>query len=152
MDILFNFVGTACVLIWPYLYCHYASFVFDRISNMRNVAYDLNWYEFPLKLRKHFILIIARSQTSTNFTGLGLIDCTSENFGKVKFEKFSFRSLDLLKFPFDCFVLALQLGLFWLPHFQGIISEWILKSGVKVWMALLCIFLNLSNKSCLKQK
>lgn len=48
-----------------------------------DAAYDSNWYDFPLELRKYIFLMIVRSQKPIDFTGFGIIHCSLENFGKV---------------------------------------------------------------------
>lgn len=82
-DIPYEFLSIANVMTWPYLCCRYATFTVDRISSLGDVVYDLNWYEYPIELRKYFVLIIARSHTPIEFTGLGLIYCTLYSFGRV---------------------------------------------------------------------
>lgn len=67
----------------PYLFCYFATSATDRISNIQQRVYDLNWYNFPPELRKHFILIMAQSQRTVHFDGLGLVHCTLECFGAV---------------------------------------------------------------------
>lgn len=84
-DIPYELLSIANVMTWPYLCCRYASFTVDRISSLGDVVYNSNWYEYPIELRKNFVLIISRSQTPIEFTGLGLIYCTLNSFGKVSF-------------------------------------------------------------------
>lgn len=69
--------------MWPAIFCIYANFATDQVSAIGDVAYDLKWYNCPLKMQKFIILIIARSQYPAKFTGLGLCDCSLEIFGKV---------------------------------------------------------------------
>lgn len=71
-------------LIWPFFYCHFANVATDCIASIGDIDYGSNWYDFPTKLRKHAILIIARSQQPLLFTGLGLMRCTIETFGAVR--------------------------------------------------------------------
>lgn len=84
-NIPYELLSIANVMTWPYLCCRYASFTVDRISSLGEDVYDLNWYEYPIELRKYFVMIIARSQTPIEFTGLGLIYCNLNRFGKVSF-------------------------------------------------------------------
>lgn len=79
MDVICQSAG----MMWPYLFCHFASLTTHRVSSMSNAVYDLNWFEYPVKMRKYFILLIARSQQPISFTGLRLFPCTLEVFGQV---------------------------------------------------------------------
>lgn len=80
----FHIVAMFTSLIWPYLFSYFATFVTNRISFIGDTAYNTNWFDYPTKLQEHFILIIARSQGNAHFTGFNLIQCTLENFAKVK--------------------------------------------------------------------
>lgn len=80
---LWHIISIACALIWPALFCYFASYTSENVKSMGRIAYDSNWYEYPPEIRKHLILIIARSQTTTIFNGLKLIGCSIEVFGIV---------------------------------------------------------------------
>lgn len=81
----FHFVAMVTSLIWPFLFSNSATFATDRISFIGDRAYNTNWIDYPPKLQKYFILIIARSQENVHFTGLNMFRCTLEVFGKVTF-------------------------------------------------------------------
>lgn len=83
MTVSFNILCIIC-LLWPTLYCYFASFTIERIASIGNDAYFLKWYYYPPMLQKYFTLIIAQSQGKVQFTGLGLIYCSIETFGKVR--------------------------------------------------------------------
>lgn len=74
---------------WPFLFCNYANIATDRIDEIGLLTYTTDWFNYPLDLQKYMILIIARSQLPTQFTGLNLIYCNKEVFGKV-FSKVNF--------------------------------------------------------------
>lgn len=85
-DLAMLYVMATCVIfIWPYLFCYFASLAIDRISNTQRTVCDLNWYYFPLELRKCFILTIKQSQRPIYFDGLKLVGCTLESFGAVTY-------------------------------------------------------------------
>lgn len=69
--------------MWPSLYCYHATKVTARVSLMGDTIYDLDWFEYPIKLQKLIVLTIARSQKPGKFSGLDLIDCTLEALTKV---------------------------------------------------------------------
>lgn len=71
-------------MLWPTLYCYFASFTVERIASVGNDVYFLKWYYYPPMLQKYFTLIISRSQGKVQFAGFGLIYCSIETFGKVR--------------------------------------------------------------------
>lgn len=79
----FHIICIICSLTWPSLYCYFGSIATERIASIADIVYAANWYDYTPELRKHIILIVARSQEPVYFTGLGLIHCTVETFGKV---------------------------------------------------------------------
>lgn len=81
----FHIVAIFSSMVWPSLFSYYATFVTNRIASVGYAAYDSNWFEYPLELQKYFVLIIARSKQSSYFMGFGLIQCTLEVFGQVRF-------------------------------------------------------------------
>lgn len=81
---VWHLISIACALIWPILFCFFASWAIDHVSNIRTTMYDSNWYDYPsVELRKYVILVIARSQENFKFSGFGLIGCSVEVFGIV---------------------------------------------------------------------
>lgn len=58
------------------------------MASTGRVVFESNWYSHPIEIQKYVILIIARSQQPTYFTGIGVLDCTLETFGKVEFISF----------------------------------------------------------------
>lgn len=72
-----------CSLMWSFLFCYFANLATDHVSAIGDVAYCLNWFDHPVEMQKYLILIVARSHDRIYFTGLDLIPCTIEVFGKV---------------------------------------------------------------------
>lgn len=81
--LLFDMSCLLCALIWPALICYFGTFATYSIESVADIAYDSNWYEYPMECRKHFLLIIARSQETVYFMGYGVVRATLEVFGKV---------------------------------------------------------------------
>lgn len=79
----FRYLCIMCSMSWPFIFCYYANITTDRISYISDSVYDLNWYDYPSKQQKYMILIINRSNKSIFFSGLNLVRCTLETFGKV---------------------------------------------------------------------
>lgn len=71
-------------LPWPALFCYVANLTTDRIYSLGDIAYEMDWFEYPPEIHKFFILIIARSQIPADFTGFKLIRCTLETFVQVR--------------------------------------------------------------------
>lgn len=62
------------------IYCHLSELVTMDLLRIGDVFFDFAWYEIPVKYQKLFILPIQRSHIEFRFNGLGLIDCTLQNF------------------------------------------------------------------------
>lgn len=71
------------VLLWLVFFCRFGNLAADRVSGIGDAAYDLNWFDYPVGLQKYLILTIARSNRRVQFSGLQLIPCSIEMFGKV---------------------------------------------------------------------
>lgn len=85
-DILVLLFDTSCIisaLLWPYLFCHFADLTTNKIASIGDAAYNSNWYDFPVDLQKHMVLVVMRSRDKFYFTGLGLVRSTLEVFGEV---------------------------------------------------------------------
>lgn len=80
MDVLCLFCG----LMWSFVFCYNANLATDHVSAIGYVAYSLNWFEHPVEMQKYLILIVARAHERVHFTGLHLIVCSIEVFGKVR--------------------------------------------------------------------
>lgn len=70
-------------LIWPYLFCYFATLTTNRIVAIGNAVYDSNWYNYKPMLQKCLILIISRTQKEVHFTGFTMVRCTLAVFGQV---------------------------------------------------------------------
>lgn len=93
-DGVFYFIMTLFfILIWPYLFCYFADITTKRISNIQQSVYKLKWYNFPLNLQKHFILMMAYSQRPIYFAGLKFVRGTLATFGTVIMTIFFFSML-----------------------------------------------------------
>lgn len=107
--ILFQIVCITASLMWPYLYCYYATFACDRVASIGDTVYNSNWYKQSVEMQRRNILIIAYSQQPVHFTGFNLFPCTLEIFGHVsiKFiplcDNFKYEATNIL------FIIFLQL-------------------------------------------
>lgn len=81
---VFNLMCIVCSMIWPSYYCYYATIATEEILAVGDYTYNSKWYNYPVKLQKHVILIVARSHKRVHFSGLNLMYCTLEYFGKVR--------------------------------------------------------------------
>lgn len=85
-ELLVFMFDTSCIisaLLWPFFFCYFANSVTNTIGSIGDIAYNSNWYDFPPNVQKHIMLVIARSQDSVYFSGLGLVRCTLEVYGEV---------------------------------------------------------------------
>lgn len=72
-----------CSLMWSYLFCHFGNSTMNHVSTISDIAYNSNWFGYPVKLQKYFIFIVLRSHKRSRFIGFYLIPCTMETFGQV---------------------------------------------------------------------
>lgn len=56
----------------------------DQVEDIGFAAYDAEWYNYPSKLQKYNLVMMSRSQEEVNFTGIGMMFCNLEYFGKVR--------------------------------------------------------------------
>lgn len=78
-----DILAVCCALLWLVFFCRFGNLAADRVSAIGDAAYDLNWFDYPVGLQKYLILTIARSNRRVQFSGLQLIPCSIEMFGKV---------------------------------------------------------------------
>lgn len=94
---VFDVICVICSLIWTSLFCYYGNYASDRVSSIAVTTYDVDWFNYPVKLQKFIILTILRSQIPVYFNGLNLIDCTIEVFGTVSIYFLIHASFQLLR-------------------------------------------------------
>lgn len=82
---MINIVAIISSLIWPSFFCYFVNSTTDHVLRLGTTAYSLNWFEHPVEMQKYIVLMISRSHAKIQFSGLGLIPCTLEAFGKVCF-------------------------------------------------------------------
>lgn len=70
-------------LIIPFLLCHFGTFAIERIRSIDLIAYNTNWLDYPLDLRKYIILMNGQTRSQIRFNGFNLITCNLEIFAKV---------------------------------------------------------------------
>lgn len=85
----FDTVSAGFAVVWPLIYCYFATFATSQIMSIDMAIYDSLWYNYSLDLRKYTILILARSQQPVFFTGFNLIRCNLESFALVGIEGYS---------------------------------------------------------------
>lgn len=83
LSFVFNVMCIVCSTIWPSFYSYYATVATEQILTIGDATYNSNWFNYPVKMQKHVVLIVARSQKRVLFSGLNLMYCTVEYFGKV---------------------------------------------------------------------
>lgn len=71
-------------LLWPFILCYFSTITTNRLKSLGQIAYDSNWYDYPLDCRLSIVLIILRSQKPACFSGY-IIYSTLETFAQVKF-------------------------------------------------------------------
>lgn len=76
-------IAVFCALMWSSFYCHFGNSAADHVSAISDVAYNLNWFEYPVDMQKYVILLIARTKGRVEFSGLYLVTCSMEMLGRV---------------------------------------------------------------------
>lgn len=84
-DILFLIIGCATIIISMYLPSLFTTKITLKLSTIGNIFYTEPWYTYPRKLQTFAILMIQNSQRNRYLTGLGIVYCNLETFGKVNF-------------------------------------------------------------------
>lgn len=84
-------VANMLILVWLYIYCYSGQTVTSNSIEMLDVAYNSLFYMYPKKLQYYLILIMARSQSPFYIRGYKMMNCTLENFSKVRkiYEKYT---------------------------------------------------------------
>lgn len=85
---IFALVNIVSSSWWPYLFCSSANSVTTRLASIADIAFDLNWFDYPPSTGRLIKMVIARSQKPQHFTGLRLFPCTLEIFGDVNLWRF----------------------------------------------------------------
>lgn len=65
------------------MYCYYGNFATEFMKTIDDMAYDSNWFNFPVEMQKYFIMIISRSHKQAYFNGFGFVPCSLEMLGQV---------------------------------------------------------------------
>lgn len=118
-------------LVWPTLFSYFANLVTDRVLAIGDSVYSLNWYDQPVGIQKYIVLMVVRSQERVQFTGLSLISCSIEVFGKVCVSCSIFLNsemtfwiiIDLFHQIVLCSFTAIEVGKFILFDFQTPLVE-----------------------------
>lgn len=84
-SIVYSIFCVFCALAWPFQFCFFANIVTDRIQCIGDTVYELDWYNYPPKMQRLFVVMIARSQRPVQFHGCNIVSCTLEMFWKVCF-------------------------------------------------------------------
>lgn len=77
-----DIAATVSSFLFPSFFCYFGTSASEHVS-ISDVIYDSNWYDQPIEIQKYIGLMIARSQEEVNFSGIGLVTCSLEVFGKV---------------------------------------------------------------------
>lgn len=66
-----------------FLLCGSGSFLAMKFERVADAAYDIEWYNFPVKYQLNVLVIMQRAQMPFELTGMQLIVCSNETFKKV---------------------------------------------------------------------
>lgn len=77
------------------IYCSYSEDVSEDLGATAELFYEMDWYRLSDKMKKLYILSIARGQKEFRLTGLGIIECSLRIFAKVTYDRRIFEALDI---------------------------------------------------------
>lgn len=80
------FFCLGCISIgtmWPFYLCQSGTAATFAIGEIGTTVNNSNWYDYPPKVRKYIILMIAQSQIPICFTGFKIMQCSLEVFMRV---------------------------------------------------------------------
>lgn len=72
-------VGTGSL----YLFCYFGKLATESFENMSDCAYNANWLQFDIALKKYVILMIQNAQYSLHFHGYGMLILNLQTFTQV---------------------------------------------------------------------
>lgn len=78
-----DIIAVICALLWSSFFCRFGNSAADHVSAIADVAYGLNWFEYPVEMQKYVILIVALANERVEFSGFQVITCSMEMLGKV---------------------------------------------------------------------
>lgn len=126
MNLFYAVICLSAGLFWPFMICYSATYASSDVNNIGDLVYSSKWYDYPARVRKYVILLVAQSQIPIFFTGFRMIRCNLEVFLKVmNFKgKRRFNSLLLINFSSTMLVFHIMLCS---TTFQHVESIWIEK-------------------------
>lgn len=74
---------TAGALSVLFSLCYLGTKIAFRVNYVADIAYNMKWYNYPVKLQPFVLLIMIRAEKSFYLSGYGLMPCTLNNFLQV---------------------------------------------------------------------
>lgn len=87
LGLFFNLFGCFTSLSTSFLLCYSGSKGSETMMSFGDVAYNVDWYRYPVNIQKMTQLIIQSSNQTACFTGFKILSGTVETFGKVSTKK-----------------------------------------------------------------
>lgn len=83
-NILLDLNSFMTQILFNYISCYYADIISQKSFSASEIAYDMNWFEFPVK--KQFIVkrMIERAQKPFYLKGYDIVDCSLKTFLNVR--------------------------------------------------------------------
>lgn len=85
-----------------FVYCYTADRTTTALAAVDNMAYETQWFNYPVHLRSYLVLIIRRAQKPVIFHGLKLYPCNLVTFATVSTNQLYAMSYK----PIICYVLC----------------------------------------------
>lgn len=78
-----SMVANMLIVVWLYIYCFFGDNITRKCGDVSEIAFDLNFFMYPVALQRYLILIMAVAQKPFYITGLQITRCSLESFKKV---------------------------------------------------------------------
>lgn len=78
-----KFLGILMNIWYILVHCVLGKLVTDRFARVPNHLFNTKWYDLPVEVQKHFILLLANTQQPLFFHGFGIYILDLEKFASV---------------------------------------------------------------------
>lgn len=100
LSIVLLFLDVLIALSDPVIFCYCGAMTTDIFAKYVDRFYEVHWYDLPVPLQKHLIIIIANLQRPFDYRGFGMVTLNLVTFVNVKLNTYTIHIL----FPSDNFL------------------------------------------------
>lgn len=82
-----DMIRDTCLMFWSfaavYFFCHFGENVTTNFETLEDTFFECNWYLFPIKLQKSYLITAIAVQQPISIRGIGNVLCTRQSFKEV---------------------------------------------------------------------